>query len=350
MVAERVTVSRLERLAGNAVLYVAAERAVGSFWSRIGSQPARWAGVLAACLMVTACGRLASEESQFTPTVSIDFSKRTAAAAEPHVSPRERSLNIAIAGMTSPLETLRYYQDLLDYMGRKLDLPVKMKQRKTYQEVNDLLVAGELDAAFLCSGGYIRAGKSLASESFAVPVIRGKVTYQAYLIVHRDSPVGDFAGLQGGSFAFTDPLSNSGWLFPVSKLTALGATPSSYFSRIIYTYGHDRSIEAVAHRIVDGASVDGLVYDYFAETAPEKLKHTRIIERSPGFGMPPVVASPKLDRAAKDKLRIVLLNMHQDAEGIRILRKLSIDQFKRGEERDYESVRQAAQRAGPWRP
>lgn len=324
-------------------------RSTGNSQSGIGSRPAQWAVVLAACLMVTACGRRASE-NQSTPTVSIDFSKRLATPAEPRVSPNERSLNIAVAGMTSPSETLRYYQDLLDYMGRRLGLPVKMKQRKTYQEVNDLLAAGELDAAFLCSGGYIRAGKSLASEILAVPVIRGKKTYQAYLIVHRDNPVRDFAGLQGRSFAFTDPLSNSGWLFPVSKLTALGATPSSYFSRITYTYGHDRSIEAVAHRIVDGASVDGLVYNYFADTAPEKVKHTRVIERSPRFGMPPVVASPKLDRAAKDKLRIVLLNMHQDAEGIRILRKLSIDQFESGEERDYESVRQAAQRVGPWRP
>jgi len=252
--------------------------------------------------------------------------------------------------MMSPTETLRYYQDLLDYLGRKLDRHVKMKQRSTYQEVNDLLVTGELDAAFLCSGGYVRAGKSLASEILAVPVIRGKVTYQAYLIVHQDSPVRDFAGLRGRSFAFTDPLSATGWLFPASKLAELGATPSSYFSRIIYTSGHDKAIEAVAHGIVDGASVDSLVYDYFAEATPEKIRHTRVIERSPWFGMPPVVASPKLDRATKDKLRSVLLTMHEDAEGIRILRKLSMDRFQAGDVRDYESVRRAAREVGPWRP
>jgi phosphonate transport system substrate-binding protein len=306
--------------------------------------------VLTACLTVTACGPRAAEESRSAPAVAIDYSRRTAAVAEPPASSHQRSLNIAVAGMTSPAETLRSYQELLDYMGRKVDLPVKMKQRKTYQEVNDLLVAGDLDAAFLCSGGYVRAGKSLASEILAVPVIRGKATYQAYLIVRHDSPVRNFAGLRGRSFAFTDPLSNSGWLFPVSKLTELGATPSSYFSRITYTYGHDRSIEAVAHGIVDGASVDSLVYDYFADAASEKVRHTRVIERSPRFAMPPVVASPKLDRGAKDKLRTVLLTMHQDAEGIRILRKLSIDQFIKGDERDYEPVRQAAQRVGPWRP
>lgn len=322
---------------------------MGSPWSRIGNGTAQCAILLVSCLAITGCVRPASE-NQSTPTVSIDFSRRIPSAAEPHASPPERSLNIAVAGMTSPPETLRFYQDLLDYMGRKLGLPVKMKQRKTYQEVNDLLVAGELDAAFLCSGGYVRAGKSLASEILAIPVIRGKTTYQAYLIVHRDSRVRDFAGLRGRSFAFTDPLSNTGWLYPASRLAELGATPSGYFSRIIYTYGHDASIEAVADRIVDGASVDSLVYDYFAEKAPRKIKHTRVIGRSSPFGMPPVVVSPKLDRAARDNLRVVLLSMHRDAEGMRVLRKLSIDRFKSGDERDYQSIRQAAQRVGPWRP
>lgn len=325
-------------------------RPTGNPRSGSGGKPAQLAVLLTASLAVAACGRRISEESQTAPTVSIAFSKRVSTAAISVTAPSERSFHIAVASMTSPSETLRYYQDLLDYMGRKLGLSVKMKQRKTYQEVNDLLVAGELDAAFLCSGGYVRAGKNLASEILAVPVIRGKVTYQAYLIVHEDSPVRDFAGLRGRSFAFTDPLSNSGWLFPVTKLTELGDAPISYFSRITYTYGHDRSIEAVAHRIVEGASVDGLVYDYFAETIPEKVKHTRVIERSPWFAMPPVVASPKLKRAAKNKLRTVLLTMQKDAEGIRILRKLSIDRFVGGEEGDYESVRRAAQRVGPWRP
>jgi len=326
-------------------------RALSDSWPGIPtSRQAHWAVVLLACLTVAACGRLPSG-NQSTPTVSIDYSKRIAASAPGRpISPPERSLSIAVAGMTSPPETLRYYRELLDYVGRKLSLPVKLKQRKTYQEVNDLLVTGELDAAFLCSGGYVRAGKSLASEILAVPVIRGKATYQAYLIVHQDSPVRDFAGLRGRSFAFTDPLSNTGWLFPASKVTELGATPSSYFSRIIYTSGHDGSIEAVAHRIVDGASVDSLVYDYFTETAAQKVEHTRIVERSPPFGMPPVVGSPKLDHAAKDNLRIVLLSMHQDAEGMRVLRKLCIDRFRSGDDRDYESVRQAAQRVGPWRP
>ncbi|MBI1786564.1 MAG: phosphate/phosphite/phosphonate ABC transporter substrate-binding protein [Acidobacteria bacterium] len=320
---------------------------VGGLSTAIGSRTAQWA--VAACVALAACGRPVSEERS-TPTVSIDFSRRVSTATLPVAASSTRSLHIAVAGMTSPPETLRYYQELFDYMGRKLGLAVRMKQRKTYQEVNELLLSGELDAAFLCSGGYVRAGKSLASEILAVPVIRGKATYQAYLIVHQDSPVSDFAGLRGRSFAFTDPLSNSGWLFPVSRLIELGATPSSYFSRITYTYGHDRSIEAVAHRIVDGASVDSLVYDYMAAAASGIVKHTRVIDRSPWFGMPPVVASPKLDRAAKDKLRIVLLTLQQDAEGIRILRKLSIDQFDRGEERHYDSIRQAAQKVGPWRP
>ncbi|MEK7405550.1 MAG: phosphate/phosphite/phosphonate ABC transporter substrate-binding protein [Acidobacteriota bacterium] len=298
----------------------------------------------------SACQRTSLDRSEDPPTVAIDFSKRTAGAAEVHHPASDRPLRIAVAGMVSPVETLRSYQGLIDYLGRKIGAPVGMKQRKTYQEVNELLEKGELDAAFLCSGGYVHGGKTLRSEIVAVPVVVGKSTYQAYVIVHRDSPIRDFNGLRGHSFAFTDPLSNSGWLYPASRLNDLGDTPSSFFSRVTFTYAHDRSIEAVAQKIVDGASVDSLVYAHLAARAPERIRATRIIERSPPFGIPPFVTSPVLDRHTKDKLKIALLTMHEQAEGVQILRELLIDRFAEADDGAYQSVRDLVRKVGSWRP
>jgi phosphonate transport system substrate-binding protein len=280
--------------------------------------------------------------------VAIDFSKRT----EPlNNTPRSTNeLYIAVAAMTSPAETLHSYHELLDYIGKELDRPVQIVQRKTYQEVNDLLANGELHAAFLCSGGYVAARESFDAELLAAPMIGGKSTYQAYILVHQDSRIRDFHGLRQHSFAFTDPLSNTGWLYPVSRLSALGATPSSFFSQVTYTYGHDRSIEAVALKIADGASVDGLVYEYLAKIAPEKVRSTRIIERSPEFGIPPVVTGPRTAPGLKEKLRSALLTMHEDARGQDILRELLIDKFVRADERAYDSIGQVKERVGPWRP
>lgn len=309
-----------------------------------------WAALPLLCwaAVIGGCGRTA--ESDRTPTVRVDFSRRIGASPDLSASASEPRLDIAVAGMMSPRQTLSYYQELLDYLGRTLNLPVAMKQRKTYQEVNDLLLNGELHAAFLCSGGYVQAGKALESEIVAAPVIRGKSTYQAYVIVRRSSPIYSFEDLRDHSFAFTDPLSNTGWLYPVSRLYALDATPSSFFSRVSYTYSHDRSIEAVARGLADGASVDGLVYDYIAQTSPDEVEDLRVVERSPEFGIPPVVASPMLDRELKEKLKVALLTMHDNANGKRILRKLEIDRFVGADARAYESIRTMARDVGPWRP
>ena len=72
-----------------------------------------------------------------------------------------------------------------------------------------------------------------------------------------------------------------------------------YFENSIFTYSHDKSIHAVADKLVDGAAVDSLVYHMVLEEDPALRAKTRIIWRSPAYGMPPVVANPHLDPALK---------------------------------------------------
>lgn len=37
-------------------------------------------------------------------------------------------------------ETLIYYQDMFDYLSEKMSIPVKLVQRKTYQEDNEIFI------------------------------------------------------------------------------------------------------------------------------------------------------------------------------------------------------------------
>ena len=82
---------------------------------------------------------------------------RSADAASRSADQPQTPLRIAVAAMFSPEETLSVYQELMDYIAGKLGRPVELKQRRTYQEVNDMLGTGKLDAAILCSGPYVHA-------------------------------------------------------------------------------------------------------------------------------------------------------------------------------------------------
>ena len=275
-----------------------------------------------------------------TSVVEIDFSATT---SQPNPASSDDTISVfhlAISAMFSPQETFHYYEELIHYISRKLKRPVKIDQYKTYKEVNDRLENKQIDAAFICSGAFAEAKNKFPIEILAIPVIQGKTTYNAYIIVHSSSPVKRFEDLRGKSFAFTDPLSNSGRLYAVKRVHDFNSTPEAFFSETIYTHAHDYSIQAVAHQIVDGATVDGLIFNYLKEKYPEKVKDVRVLEISEDYGMPPVVTHGDADPTLKNKLRKIFLEMHTDPEGLEILKQLSIDRFVPGNDNDYLSIQQ----------
>jgi phosphonate transport system substrate-binding protein len=117
-----------------------------------------------------------------------------------------------MAAMISPEETPGVDQQLMDYIAAKLRRPVELKQRRTYQEVNDMLGEGKLDAATLCSGPYVHAQRRYGVQLPAVPVVNGSPTYRSYIIVPQSSTAASVEEFHRKRFAFTDPLSTSGYL------------------------------------------------------------------------------------------------------------------------------------------
>lgn len=251
------------------------------------------------------------------------------------------TLKIGVAAMISPKETVKYYKELVDYIGKKIDIPVEMVQRESYDEMDTLLERGEVKVAFICSGPYVRDREKFGVELLVAPQSYGKPFYHAYIIVHKDSPLNSIDDLKGKSFAFTDPKSNTGKLVPTYMVAKkFNTTPEKFFSNIIYTKSHDKSIEAVAKKVVDGASVDSLIYDYIAKKNPVYTSLTKIIEKSPPYGIPPVVITRAFDPNLREKIKGAFLNMHNDPMGKRILEGIMVDKFIIPKDSDYDSVRE----------
>lgn len=254
--------------------------------------------------------------------------------------PEEEGLRIAVSAIVSPKKTFIYYREMLDYVSEKLDVPVELVQRETYAEVNELIRQEKINAAFVCSGAYIVGHEQFAMELLVAPKAYGEPYYYSYIIVPEDSDAGDLEDLKDKKFAFTDPMSNTGKLAPTYMLAGIGETPESFFSGYIFTYSHDKSIEAVARKLVDGASVDSLIWDYANAANPEFTSKTKIISKSPPFGIPPVVVPTGLAPELKEKLRQVFLNMHLEPKGRTILANVKIDRFITIEDSAYDSIRE----------
>ncbi|MGV1098396.1 substrate-binding domain-containing protein [Thiovibrio sp. JS02] len=239
--------------------------------------------------------------------------------------PQEASLRIAVASILSPEGTIHSYQPFLRYLEEKTGKSVLLIQRRTYKEVNDLLARNVVDAAFVCTGAF-SLGKT-DMELLVVPQIEGKTTYRSLLIVPASAKTENLEALRGRIFAFTDPLSNSGYLYPLSLLKKQGQSPENFFGRIIFTYSHDRSIAAVMEGVADGAAVDSVIYDYFKQRDPEVAAKSRVILRSGEFGMPPVVVPLRLAREKKEQLKAIFLTTHTEEQGRKALSVMGVDRF-----------------------
>jgi len=249
-------------------------------------------------------------------------------------------IRIAVGGMITPKEGFGYYRQFLDYIGEKLGKGVDFVDRENYAEINALVRTGKVDVAFVCGGPYVDGHAAFGMELLAAPQAYNGTVYYSYIIVPADSPVKSFQDLRGKSFAFTDPLSNSGKLVPTYMLARAGQSPKSFFNRIIYTNSHDKSIRAVAEKLVDGASVDSLIWEYDNLKNPKFTSKTKIIEKSPPYGIPPIVVRPGMDPKLKERLRAVFLNAHKDPKGREILKNMMIDKFVLLDDRAYDSIRE----------
>lgn len=268
--------------------------------------------------------------------VKVDFSRNDEVLSLMDES--DIPLRVAVSAMISPEENFYYYTKIFDYISQHINRAIVFKQRKTYSEVNTLLRLRELDFAFICSGAYVEAKEDFGAEILVIPQIDGKTSYRAYIIVRDDSECEKFGDLNGSSFAFTDPLSNTGCIYPRFLVKKMNFVEDIFFSRVIFTHAHDYSIQAVDSRLTDAASVDSIIFDYFQTNRPHKVDRLKIIDRSEPFGMPPVVIHPGIEPSLKKNLKTIFLEMSDDPQGREILDHLSIDRFVLGKDEDYESI------------
>lgn len=227
---------------------------------------------------------------------------------------------------------------LRDAIGQGTGRPIDLIQRRTYQEVTCLLLEGGVDAAWLCGFPFLQHEAALSL--LGVPVWQGTPLYRSYLIVAADDSATGLAELEGGTHAFSDPDSNSGWLVTASDLARMGQRPETFFQRTLFTYGHRNVVRAVAGGLTRSGSVDGYVWEALARVEPGLTARTRVISQSEQLGFPPFVARrERTGDAAIGALRAALLSLSDTAPGRAALDLLHLDGVVPGDLSLFDGIR-----------
>ena len=224
------------------------------------------------------------------------------------------------------------------YLSKRVGCEVMFIARESYQSILDLLFADQVDAAWICGYPYVRSEPDL--NLLAVPLYQGKPIYQAYLIRSRTtSPsINTWADLRGKVLAYSDPLSNSGWLVAQAQLAKVRIN-STELKRSFFAHGHRNVAEAVAARLAHAGAIDGYVWETMLQQGMPAIAQTEVVWKSDFFGFPPLVTKRGTSHPFKAPLKMALLTMADDASGQELLRALNLTGFIEGQTALFESIR-----------
>lgn len=195
---------------------------------------------------------------------------------------RPRHLTIGLLPGESAPTVIRLNEPFRAYLEKRLSMPVKLEVGANYAATGEALRFGRIDIAYLGPVTYILQSRRARLEPFARPThaVVGP-TFQAVIIVPKDSPAQSLADLKGKEVAFGDPASTSGTWVPRYQLLEAGlAAERDYTLRVLGA--HDAVALAVAHhkvaagglslpiyrRLLDEGKIDASAVRVLAESLP----------------------------------------------------------------------------------
>jgi phosphonate transport system substrate-binding protein len=177
--------------------------------------------------------------------------------------------------------------------------------------VIEALRSKRLDVAYLGPFSYVLGTTVADIEAFAVAETKkaGRSFYHSVVIAHKDSGIKTVNDLKGKTFAFVDPSSTSGHLFPKSGLMKAGLNTDKDFSRVIFSGSHDSNAIAVQNKKVDAAAIADRILD--AAITKGLVKREDIVEvwRSAPIPESPTVWRKDLSPDLKKRIQAAFLQV-----------------------------------------
>jgi phosphonate transport system substrate-binding protein len=206
--------------------------------------------------------------------------------------------------------------------------------------------SGRADAAFVCGPSYAAlrsAGVPVdfvpAAAVFDDPRNQGRPVYFSDVVVRRDHPARDLTDLRGAVWTYNDRESLSGWHRMLARLGELRlGEPEQFFSRIVASGAHVRSIELVSRGEADLSAVDSNVLLLARRRDPDLDGRLRVLESWGPSPIQPVLVRSTLDAALKASIARILLAMHRDANMAQRLAAFGVLRFASADEAAYRRL------------
>ena len=192
----------------------------------------------------------------------------------------------------------------------------------SYAGVIEAMGANRADIGWLNTFSYVIAHQKYGVEVRLVTVRFGLPYYRAEIIAQANSGINSLADLQGKRFAFVDPASTSGYLFPLAGLKKAGYDPQKFFGQTVFAGSHNNVVLAVYQGRVDAGAVYEDARGSVQKTLPDVMQKVKVVWRSDPIPNDTVSLREGLPAAVKDRVTKALLRFSEQPAGLDALKAL----------------------------
>ncbi len=213
-------------------------------------------------------------------------------------------------------------QEIAQMLKKATGLYFSTSVATSYAAVIEAMGAEKVDIGWLATFSYVLARDKYDVELLLIVVRFGKPFYRGQIMVRADSGINTLADLQGKTFAYVDPASTSGHLYPKALLLSHGYDPDKFFAQTVFAGSHNAVVLALLKGEVDaGAAYEGSRLAV-AKSHPDVLKKVRVIAYTQDIPNDTVTARKGLPIAIKNKISEGLKYIAKTPEGAKVLKRV----------------------------
>lgn len=246
-------------------------------------------------------------------------------------------------------QELDIYKPLLDALKEKTGKSIEFFMPTSYASVIEGMVNGWVQIGVHGPNSYVLAReKDPNLEVFATYTkIKGHFQeegpgYRAVLVVKADSKFDSIESLKGSVVGLADPASTSGNLMPrmvFGEEIGTGPELEKYFSKVVYTGGHDQSALAVKEGRVDDAFVATHRLDNVIDRGLATPEDYRVLWQSGIIPQDPMVYRSDLCEPIKAAIKEAFLTLHENPDAKPFFEGIKSTKFVPMQDSDYDIIR-----------
>ena len=227
-------------------------------------------------------------------------------------------LKFGFTPVLSPAEMRANFEPLMTYLSDAIGRKVVLYIAKDYGDLRTQMESGQVDIGSFSPFAYVDAQRGGKIRIIAQSILDHAATYRGLIIARKDSGIRSIADLEGKRFAFVDPKSASGYVYPRAMLIEKGVNPEHYFKETIFAGGHDKVITDV----LDGRVDAGAIYDGALGVAKgQGIATDGLVTLSSTDPIPhdAIAVRVGMDVALARKIQVALVDLDKSEAGRRVI-------------------------------